>query len=80
MSGYSQVNRAVSESFQLWQQHIRNLDFKEELGAREADIKIYFEKGEHGDGEPFELDSVLAVFFRYAAGAGAGGGIRYSRS
>jgi len=49
-----EVNRAVSESFQLWQQHIRNLDFKEQLGAGEADIKIYFEKGEHGDGEPFD--------------------------
>jgi len=49
-----EVDRAVRDAFQLWQQHISNLDFKEELGDREADIKIYFDKGEHGDGEPFD--------------------------
>ena len=41
-----QVKRAVRESFQLWQQHISDLDFKEERGDRDADIKIYFDKSE----------------------------------
>jgi len=49
-----EVKRAVSDSFQLWQQHISDLDFKEERGDRDADIKIYFSKGEHGDGNPFD--------------------------
>merc|ERR1719189_3487015 len=53
------VRQAVKESFQLWQDEIANLDFEEcpsceENGDKEADIKIYFEKGEHGDGEPFD--------------------------
>lgn len=53
------VRQAVKESFQLWQDEIANLDFEEcpnceENGDKEADIKIYFNKGEHGDGTPFD--------------------------
>jgi len=48
------VRKAVKDALQLWENEISRIDFREHTGAGDADIKIYFEKGEHGDGEPFD--------------------------
>lgn len=50
----NEVKRSVHDAFQLWQKEISDIDFREEQGDREADIKIYWDKGEHGDGNPFD--------------------------
>ncbi|XP_073995488.1 matrix metalloproteinase-2-like isoform X2 [Rhodnius prolixus] len=64
----------LSKALQIWARHSK-LQFRE-INSDDADILVYFEKGYHGDGYPFDgLGQILAhAFF---PGSGRGGDVHF---
>ncbi|XP_014246496.1 matrix metalloproteinase-2-like isoform X2 [Cimex lectularius] len=71
---YGRIRADLYRALNLWSKH-SNLSFRE-INSDKADILIYFQKGDHGDGFPFDgIGQILAhAFF---PGDGRGGDVHF---
>lgn len=72
---------AVRQAFSIWQPHI-NVTFKEVFNQSQADIRISWEAGSHGDGFPFDgVFGVLAhAFYPYSGSGVLAGDVHFDDS